>query len=154
MCINGCCSERHPIIKKNPTHCLKVPLDYVPYASKHIQLRGKKMHVACFPKCKFRSTLALKKSLSAERCCLPRCVQLHLESKTLAFLGLLFPWASRGSATCLYTLIYVSGQGNTCIPGCGVVSLMAVAVGGAHYLSMHSSLSYCTRHWPSSVLVR
>lgn len=55
----------------------------MPYASQRIQQRGKKMRVACFPGCHFHSAPTRRRSPSAERCCLPRCAPLHLESKTL-----------------------------------------------------------------------
>lgn len=83
MCINSWCPDKDPSIKKKKANYLKLPFVDVPYASEHIQQRGKKTRVVCFPGCHFRSAPTQRKSPSTERCCLSRCAQLHLESKTL-----------------------------------------------------------------------
>lgn len=63
-----------------------------------------------------------------------------------ACLKLLVPLAWRDSATCPYTLVDAPGRAmQVCVPGCGGVSLLAVAAGEACYLSKHSGMLY--RHW-------
>lgn len=109
ICISSWCPGKDPSIKnkhhwkktykKNPAY-IKLLLVDVPYASEHVQHRGKMVCGMCFLGCHFQSTLPWRKSPFAGSCCLPTCAWLHLERKTQPSWDSFYPSACRASAIC------------------------------------------------------
>lgn len=85
MCINSWCPEKDHSTEKNPTTLFKIAICSWAYSA---EARG---WVQPAFQVVTSVTLTWKKP-SAERCCIPRCVWLHLESKTLLSKDSFFHW--------------------------------------------------------------
>lgn len=110
--------------------------------------RGKRMSAACFSGVT-SVTLTWKKP-SAGRCCIPRCVWLHLESKTLLPKDSFFPLACRASANFPYTPVYASGRAMHVSQAGEVFPWWLLLLENVTQTGMFC-MWCCSRYWPFSV---